>query len=431
MSYSSHLLSLLQSIGAGEGDLLEITSDGRVYSGVLMPHHDFSHPDVVVLKMKSGYNVGVKVTPSTEVRIAAKGDVREKAPRAVSDGKGLPRVAVLGTGGTIASYVDYRTGAVHPALSAGDLLATVPEIADICDVRAEVLYSIFSENMTVENWQELAGTAADRLNSGVEGIIVPHGTDTMSYTAAALSFMLGDVPRPVVLVGAQRSSDRPSSDAYTNLVSAARFITASDAAEVLVLMHETSSDLSAAVHRATKVRKMHTSRRDAFQSINAPPVARVDFAGGIEPLAPYRRKSDVKAVPRLEMEKNVALVQFYPGMSPSMLESVLSKSRGVVIAGSGLGHVSSDLIDPIRKAVEGGTVVVMTSQCLNGSVNLNVYATGRDLLSAGVVPGYDMLPETAYVKLMWALGQSGSAEEAGRLMTSNLRGEITDRRMMQ
>ncbi|HPT74566.1 MAG TPA: Glu-tRNA(Gln) amidotransferase subunit GatD, partial [Methanomassiliicoccaceae archaeon] len=285
--------------------------------------------------------------------------------------------------------------------------------------------------MTVENWQHLAGVAADRLNSGVEGVIVPHGTDTMGYTAAALSFMLGDIPRPVVLVGAQRSSDRPSSDAYTNLVSAARFITSSDAAEVLVLMHDSSSDVSAAVHRATKVRKMHTSRRDAFQSVNAPPVARVDFEGGIDHLAPYRRKSNVKVSPRVEMEKDVALVQFYPGMSPSMFEGILEKSRGVVIAGSGLGHVSRELIPSIRRAVEAGTMVVMTSQCLHGSVNLNVYATGRDLLSAGVVPGGDMLPETAYVKLMWVLGQTSDLEEAGRMMVTDMRGEITGRREMQ
>jgi glutamyl-tRNA(Gln) amidotransferase subunit D len=431
MSYSPYLLSLLQRIGAVEGDLLEVAVDGRKYSGVLMPHHEFSHPDVMILKLKNGYNVGVMVTPSADVKVVAKRESQERAPRPMGDGKGLPQVSVLGTGGTIASYVDYRTGAVHPALSAADLLSTVPEMADICDVKAEVLYSTFSENMTVENWQHLAGVAADRLNSGVEGVIVPHGTDTMGYTAAALSFMLGDIPRPVVLVGAQRSSDRPSSDAYTNLVSAARFITSSDAAEVLVLMHDSSSDVSAAVHRATKVRKMHTSRRDAFQSVNAPPVARVDFEGGIDHLAPYRRKSNVKVSPRVEMEKDVALVQFYPGMSPSMFEGILEKSRGVVIAGSGLGHVSRELIPSIRRAVEAGTMVVMTSQCLHGSVNLNVYATGRDLLSAGVVPGGDMLPETAYVKLMWVLGQTSDLEEAGRMMVTDMRGEITGRREMQ
>jgi glutamyl-tRNA(Gln) amidotransferase subunit D len=357
-----------------------------------------------------------------------KGEVKEKKPRAVASGKGKKPVAVLGTGGTIASYVDYRTGAVHPALSAGDLVATVPEIADICDVKAEVLFSIFSENMKVENWQAIAEAAADRINSGMEGCIIPHGTDTMGYTSAALSFMLGDLPKPVILVGAQRSSDRPSSDAYTNLVSAARFIVETDAAEVFVLMHETSSDSAAAVHRGTKVRKMHTSRRDAFHSINTPEVARVEFEGGIQFLAPYQKRSSGKVVPKTAMDPEVSLLYFYPGMSPSIFESVLSKSHGVVIAGTGLGHVSTDMVKALRKTIKDGTSVVMTSQCLNGMVDMSVYDTGRDLVTAGVIAGVDMLPETAYVKLMWVLGQTSEPRKVEELMTANLRGEISDRR---
>ena len=393
-----------------------------------MPHHEFSHPDVLILKLKSGYNVGVKVTESSEVMLVSKGEVREKKPRATAAGKGKRPVAVLGTGGTIASYVDYRTGAVHPALSAGDLVATVPEMADICDVKAEVLFSIFSENMSVENWQTIAEAAADRIDAGMEGCIIPHGTDTMGYTSAALSFMLGDLPRPVVLVGAQRSSDRPSSDAYTNLVSAARFIVGTDAAEVFVLMHETSSDSAAAVHRGTKVRKMHTSRRDAFQSINAPPVARVEFEGGIEMLSPCRKRSAGKVSLRTAMEPNVSLLHFYPGMSPAVFEGVLSSSRGVVIAGTGLGHVSTDMVKTIRKVVKNGTPVVMTSQCLHGMVDMSVYDTGRDLVTAGVIPGGDMLPETAYVKLMWVLGQTSDPAKVAELMSANLRGELSERR---
>jgi glutamyl-tRNA(Gln) amidotransferase subunit D len=428
MSYSSHVNDLLKRLGAAEGDLLNIKSEGREHNGTLMPHHEFSHPDVVVLKLKSGYNVGIKITPSSEVSVVRKGEAREKKPRPQAGGKGKKEVAVLGTGGTIASYVDYRTGAVHPALAAGDLVAAVPEIADICDVKAEVLFSIFSENMSVDRWQALAGAVADRINAGAEGCIIPHGTDTLGYTSAALSFMLEDLTRPVVLVGAQRSSDRPSSDAYTNLLSAARFIVDSDAAEVVALMHDSPSDLSAAVHRGTRVRKMHTSRRDAFRSINSRPLARVDFEGGIVPISPYRKKSSGKVAARTEMETNVALLQFYPGMSPSLFEGVLSKSRGAVFAGSGLGHVSSDMVKTIAKAVKGGTAVVMTSQCLSGRVNLNVYDTGRDLISAGAIPGEDMLPETAYVKLMWVLGQTNDGKKVRELMCSDLRGEISDRR---
>ncbi|MDW5563991.1 MAG: Glu-tRNA(Gln) amidotransferase subunit GatD [Methanomassiliicoccus sp.] len=430
MSYSSRVRDILDKVGAAEGDTLLVRSEGRDSTGVLMPHHEFSHPDVVVLKLKNGYNVGVMITPAAEIAVASKAETREKHPKAAANGKGRKKVAVLGTGGTIASYVDYRTGAVHPALSAGDLVATVPEIADVCDVRSEVLFSIFSENMNMEHWQRIAEVAADRINDGVEGCIIPHGTDTMGYTAAALSFMLDGLTRPVVLVGAQRSSDRPSSDAYTNLLSAARFIINSDAAEVVVLMHQTSSDTTAAVHRGTKVRKMHTSRRDAFQSINSSPIARVDFEGGIEFLEQYRRRLQGKVTPRTEMERNVALLYFYPGMSPTTFEHVLNDSRGVVFAGTGLGHVSSDMVKAIGKAVTNGTAVVMTSQCLNGMVNLNVYDNGRDLVTAGVIPGGDMLPETAYIKLMWALGQESDDAKIRKMMTTDLRGELTARREM-
>lgn len=428
MSYSPRVREILQQIGAMEGDTVQVRTDDHEQTGVLMPHHDFSHPDVVVLKLKSGYNVGVMVGPSSTLSVVAKGEVRKKVVIAGPDGRGKKQVAVLGTGGTIASYVDYRTGAVHPALSAGDLVATVPEIADICDVKAEVLFSIFSENMRAENWQLIAEAVADRINAGMEGCIIPHGTDTMGYTAAALSFMLEGLTRPVVLVGAQRSSDRPSSDAYTNLLSAARFIVSSDVAEVVVLMHQTSSDTFAAVHRGTKVRKMHTSRRDAFHSINAAPLATIDFEGPITCAGEYRKRTQGKVTPRTAMETNVSLLYFYPGMSPTVFGEVIGKSRGVVMAGTGLGHVSSDMVKELRRAIQGGTEVVMTSQCLNGMVDMNVYDNGRDLVTAGVISGGDMLPETAFVKLMWVLGQTDDDGAIREMMTTDLRGELTSRR---
>lgn len=429
MSYSSNVLTLLKRIGADEGDALRVKSGDMEYSGILMPHHGFSHPDVLIIKMKNGYNVGIRVSESVSVEVVKKFSKREKGPRApflVDESK--KDVAIIGTGGTIASYVDYRTGAVHPALSAGDLVRAVPEIADRCNVKAEVLFSIFSENMRVENWQKLAIRIAEMIDEGAEGCIVPHGTDTMGYTSAALSFMLEDLPRPVIVVGAQRSSDRPSSDAYTNLLSAARFIVESDAAETFLMMHESPSDLTALVHRGTRARKMHTSRRDAFKSVNASPVARISFEGGIEFLAPYHKKSGGKVRLRTEMEENVALINFYPGMRADVFGDLILKHRGVVIAGSGLGHVSAEMVRVVKKAVDAGTSVVMTSQCLNGQVNLNVYDTGRDLLSAGVIPGGDMLPETAYVKLMWVLPQAKSEEAVRELMQKDMRGELSSRR---
>ena len=428
MSYSHRAAALLKRSGAEEGDFIKVISKGAERSGVLMPHHSFSDPDTVVLKLKNGYNIGVRLDERAKLELVSKGSKKEKHLKTSPQPEGKKSVAVLGTGGTIASYVDYRTGAVHPALSAGDMVAAVPEMAEICRVEAKVVFSIFSENMRVENWQILAGEIADRLSEGAEGCIIPHGTDTMGYTSAALSFMLDDLPRPVVLVGAQRSSDRPSSDAYTNLLSAARFSVESDAAEVFVLMHASPSDTFASVHRGTRVRKMHTSRRDAFESINEGPVARVDFEGGLEYLSEYHKKSSSKPKVMADMEEKVALVTFYPGMSPTAFEGLLSKHRGAVIAGTGLGHVSADLVKVIRKAVKEGIAVVMTSQCIYGRVNLNVYDTGRDLLAAGVIPGEDMLPETALVKLMWALANTANPEELRRAMQTNLRGEMSQRR---
>ena len=428
MSYSARASKLLYEAGAGEGDTVKVVCRGVESTGVLMPHHEFSEPDVVVLKLKSGYNIGVSLGEGAVVEVVTKAIKKEKRVRTSPTSEGKKGVAVLGTGGTIASYVDYRTGAVHPALSAEDLVSAVPEMAEICRVDAKVLFSIFSENMRIEDWQIIAAEVVDSLAHGDEGCIVPHGTDTMGYTSAALSFMLEDLPKPVILVGAQRSSDRPSSDAYTNLLSAARFCVEGDAAEVFVLMHDSISDTAAALHRGTRVRKMHTSRRDAFESVNEDPVARVEFEGGIAYSSSYRKKSNGRVNLRPEMEEKVALLQFYPGMSPSVFEGVAAHHKGVVIAGTGLGHVSQDIVKSISAEIRKGVAVVMTSQCLHGRVNLNVYDTGRDLLTAGVIPGEDMLPETALVKLMWALVNTDGEEELRRAMVTNLRGELSSRR---
>ncbi len=428
MSYSQRVSALLSASGASEGDTVRARSGEVERTGVLMPHHEFSDRDVIVLKLRNGYNIGVRLEEGATVEVVAKSEKRARAIAPFKGGTCRKSLALIGTGGTIASYVDYRTGAVHPALSAEELVSTVPEIQEMCQVEARVLFSIFSENMKVEHWRGIAEAAADALNSGKEGCIIPHGTDTMGYTSAALSFMLDSLPGPVVLVGSQRSSDRPSSDAYTNLLATVRFCLEADAAEVFVLMHEGISDTTALVHRGTRVRKMHTSRRDAFQSINSRPIARVDFEKGVEMLRPCAPRSGSRVVLNTDMEEDVALLHYYPGMSTRTFEAFAKGNKGIVIAGTGLGHISSDLIEEVRKAIKGGTSVVMCSQCIRGRVNLNVYDTGRDLLSAGVIPGEDMLPETAYVKLMWALANASGEDELRRTMGTSLRGELSGRR---
>ncbi len=428
MSYSNILSKTLESLGATEGARLSVVKDGRTSVGTLMPHHEFSDPDVVILKMKSGYNVGIKVDADTKIEVLEMPAERVRKDAEIEFKKGLPKLVLIGTGGTIASYVDYRTGAVHPALSTSDMVNAVPEIRDIANIDARVLFSIFSENMDIEHWQGLAQAVVEEINNGADGIIIPHGTDTMGYTAAALSFMLGDVPKPVVLVGAQRSSDRPSSDASSNLMACARFCTKANRAGVYVVMHDTSGDDSFAVHIGPRVRKMHTSRRDAFHSINAAPIAHLDKDGKMQVTIDGPEVSDAKAEAKTDMERSCVLLQYYPGMNPEIFEDIFMKSKGIVISGSGLGHVNSNMVPLIRKACDNGAVVVMTSQCLNGRTNLNVYNTGRDMLAAGAITVLDMLPETAYVKLMWALANTSSVEEAKKLMQTPLAGEMSDRR---
>jgi glutamyl-tRNA(Gln) amidotransferase subunit D len=392
-----------------------------------MPHHDFSDPLIITLKLQTGYNVGIWVDGKTQVSLVSKKESRAGSRAMLPSDPKKKDVAVISTGGTIASYVDYRTGAVHPAKSAEELVFSVPELMDLCNVRAKVLYSILSENMKVSHWQGLARAVADELNSGAVGVIIPHGTDTLGFTSAALSFMLANLSGPVVCVGSQRSSDRPSSDAIMNLLAATRLCIDSDLGEVVVLMHGETSDSFCLAHRGTKVRKMHSSRRDAFKSINEEPIARIEDSK-ITFGNDYRRRSEGPVVLRDKIDGRASMLHFYPGFEAAHFDMIAQNVKGVVVAGTGLGHVSEEIIDSIRRAAKSGVHVYVTTQCLYGAVNLNVYSTGRDMISAGAVPLKDMLPETAYVKLMWAMGQTDDPAEVRRLMLTNIAGETTTRR---
>jgi len=426
MSYSGRLQKMLKTSKVKEGSKIRVTTLKGEFEGTVMPHHEFSDPDVVVLKLKSGYNIGITVDDRSKISLISEPPVHERKEVKIQEKKGLPNIVLIGTGGTIASYVDYRTGAVHPAMSAADMVNAVPEIREIANISANVLFSIFSENMDVGHWQELAKAVEKALNDDADAVIIPHGTDTMGYTAAALSFMLTNLTKPVVLVGAQRSSDRPSSDAYSNLLAAARFC-ASGTPGVFVVMHNDLNDNSFAVHVGSRARKMHTSRRDAFRSINVQPFAVIDEAGTIA-FSELRKGSKDKVKAMTKMEPKVVLLQYYPGMDVNVFRDIFMNSKGIVISGSGLGHVNSSMIPLVKEAVDNGAVIVMASQCLNGSTNMNVYNTGRDLMTAGVISVNDMLPETAYVKLMWALANTKNADAARDMMKRPVAGEMGERR---
>ncbi|TDA30520.1 MAG: Glu-tRNA(Gln) amidotransferase GatDE subunit D [Archaeoglobi archaeon] len=399
------------------GKRVRIRAKGKIFEGIVMP----SFTGSLVLKLENGYNAGFREYEIIEVLE----DFRAQVPRAeIVRREDLPNVKIISTGGTIASRVDYRTGAVTSQFTAEEIVSDVPEIAEICNVEAELLYNILSENMKPSYWIELARRVYESLKK-YEGVIVTHGTDTMHYSASALAFMLS-TPKPVVFVGAQRSSDRPSSDAAMNLICSAKLAT-SDVGEVLVCMHGTTSDEFCYAHRGVKVRKMHTSRRDAFQSINAKPVAKIDYPSlEIEWLSWRYRRGERELKLRDRLEEKVALVKFYPGLGSDIIDYYHSKGyRGFVIEGTGLGHVSTDWIETLKKVCED-SIVVMTSQCLYGRICDRVYDTGRDLLRAGVIEGEDMLPEVALVKLMFLLGNY-SLEEAKELVKKNFVGEIEPR----
>jgi glutamyl-tRNA(Gln) amidotransferase subunit D len=228
-----------------------------------------------------------------------------------------------------------------------------------------------------------------------------------------------------VLVGAQKSSDRPSSDNAMNMICAAT-VAASDMAGVFAVMHGDTSDDFCYVHRGTKVRKLHTSTRAAFQSVNAPPLARVDYATRtITRISDYPKRGKLELKLSEAMEPRCALIKFFPGMAPDVIDYYRVKGyRGIVLEGTGLGHVSTKWVHTIKSAVDSGMAFVMASQCINGRVCDRVYSTGIDLLKAGVVEGEDMLPEVALVKLMWALGQTQDNGEVKEIMRKDYAGEI-------
>jgi glutamyl-tRNA(Gln) amidotransferase subunit D len=428
--YKGETLNLLKEARAEIGDVVRITRNGETYEGILIPRSEYGDEKHIIIKLKSGYNVGIRVSLTTRVEkigVGAKPTFATPAPpKQKAD---LPKVAIVSTGGTIASRVDYRTGAVRPALSASDLYSVVPELSEIAIVDTEILFSLYSENITAKHWSELAKNIIKHIERGAAGIVVAHGTDTLGYTAAALSFALQDLPVPVIMVASQRSADRPSSDAATNLIGAVRAAATAPFAEVAVAMHETISDTSTVFHRGTKVRKCHTSRRDSFRSINATPLARIENKQITMLIEDYRkRRSSQRPNLKPNFDEKVALLKFHPSLNPKVIEWCIDEGyRGIILEGTGLGHVANYCIPIIRKATRKDVIVAMTSQCIWGRLGMNVYDTGRDLLAIGVLPLEDMLPETALVKLMWVLGQTINIEEAKKLLTEDIAHEISAR----
>ena len=428
--YKGDAVEILKKFNIRVWSDAEVKTTRGDFSGIILPRSENDDDKHIVLKLITGYNVGIDTGTITDMKEVGYREAHYKIPeKEFPFTEGQPKVKLFGTGGTIASRLDYRTGAVIPAFSPGELYGAVPELADICNLETEKLFAVFSENMGPEQYKTLAIAIGKEIEKGVDGIIIGHGTDTLHHTAAALSFMIQNSPIPIVLVGSQRSSDRPSSDAALNLMHAATAAAKSDIAEIMVCMFGPTSDEYGLLHQGTRVRKMHSSYRSTFRTIGEVPIATVTR----ERITPIKqdynpRRNDRKVTILPYYEDKVAMLYYYPNMQPDMIYSLIDNGyKGIVIAGTGLGHVNKPLYPAIRKCQELGIPIYMTVQTLWGYVHMFVYDTGRDLMNYGIIPGENMLPEVAIVKLSWALGQTDDPEKVKELMLTPIANEITKR----
>ena len=406
------------------GDHVRVSQNGSSYEGILLPS---TNDQYLILKLPGGYNVGVsskgasvEIISPNSAQFSPPGNKSGDISNIIFD-ENLPTISLITTGGTIASTIDYRTGAVTSQFDVTDILRSIPDLSGLANYRGKIVANILSENMTPSIWQDLAKAIFEEIEAGVDGIIVMHGTDTMQYTAAAISFMIC-TPIPIIFTGSQRSSDRPSSDNLVNVICAVE-AAKSACAEVLICMHSNDSDNHCSLHRATRARKNHTSKRSAFATIGNLPLGEVNYdTRSVTYRRDHDQRGELKPSLKPDLDFNVELIKYTPGMDAKLLEACSEKS-GVVIEGTGLGHIHTDFIPLLSSLIKNGTHVVMTSQCSEGRVCSRVYDTGRDLLDIGVIEGGDMLPGTAKVKLMWALANTDNPSES---MQISLAGEITE-----
>jgi glutamyl-tRNA(Gln) amidotransferase subunit D len=411
------------------GDKIEVVVDGKSQKGVLLESHERG---VMLLKLENGYNVGLKKENISDVKVLEKADFKEQVIEKSKISGKKPLIDFFITGGTISSKLDPRTGGVKSLIDAKELFSTYPEIFELADIRIHNPFMKLSENMDSKDWIILAKLVGKSLNDpNVKGVIISHGTDFLHYTASALSFMLKKLNKPVVLTYSQRSSDRGSSDARLNLLCSAK-AALSDIAEVMLVGHATSDDHYCYALRGNKVRKMHTSRRDTFRPINCRPIAKI-WEDKIKTLGEYNKRNKHDVEVDAVFDERVALVKFYPGQDPKILDYYRKNYRGIVIEMSGLGHVAiegkNNWLPRLKEVIGKGLFVYAAPQTLYGRLDPYVYSPGRKLQDAGVVFLNDILPETALVKLGWILGHKswrGSVATKEKML-ENINKEFNDK----
>jgi len=412
------------------GDQVRLRLATKEEDGMVLESPDSS---IVLLKLKSGYNIGIPKENILGSRVLKKFKEEEKETGERKD-RGLPKIGLVITGGTIAAKLDPKTGGVYWLTDVNEFMKFYPEMFDIVDVKKiEVPFMTSSESMTSDNWIKIAEAVKPMLDDPeIKGVIVTHGTDFLHYTSSALSFFLRNLNKPVVLTYSQRSIDRASSDATLNLQCAAR-MALSDAAEVMLVGHANSSDEYCYAMRGSKVRKLHSSRRDAFKAVNTEPIAKVT-PEKVEFLSQYRKRNNGKVELDVQYTDKVALIKFYPGQSADILDYYALKCKGVVIEVGGLGHLppseaAHSWIPSLRKHIKNGLVVCGAAQTVYGRLDPLVYSNGRELIDAGVIFLEDMLSETALVKLGWVLGHYGWKGKVKDKMLENMSGELNNRLM--
>lgn len=414
----------MANLNFSAGDYVKLRLAKREVEGHVLEGQDGS---ILLLKLNSGYNIGIPREHVLAGRVLRKFRDEKKELELPKGAEGLPSIGMIVTGGTIASKLDPRTGGVAPLTDVGEFAKFYPELFKMVNVkRLDVPFMIASETITSEHWVKIAESAERMLKDPeISGVVITHGTDFLHYTAAALSFYLRDLSKPVVLTYSQRSIDRASSDANLNLQCAAQ-MALSDCAEVVLVGHATTNDDFCYAFRGTKVKKLHSSRRDAFKAVNVGPLAKV-IGGKVEFLMERRPRNDGKVELDVNHTDKVALVKFYPGQDPAILDYYALKYKGIVIEAAGLGHVSEAWFGKIKKCVKSGLVICFAAQTVYGRLDGLVYSNGRALMDAGVIFLEDMLAETALVKLGWVLGHYGWKTSVKDKMLENFAGELNER----
>jgi len=416
------------------GDYVEIVLIKKQYQGILL-ESPVEEKQIVMLKLDSGYNIGFDKKNILEIKLIKKFK-EEKQELKLKQSKEKPNVAMIITGGTIAARLNPKKGGVDWLDTPESLFKFYPEVFEkINVVKVEIPFMKASEDMDPKDWKKIAKTSGKLLNDPtIKGVIITHGTDFLHYTSAALSFFLKNLNKPVVLTYSQRSIDRASSDADLNLQCSA-LAAISDIAEVVLVGHASSSDDYCYAMRGTKVKKLHSSCRDAFKPVNVKPIAKIssDF---IEIVSGHKTRNKNKVKLDLKFEEKVALIKIYPGQSPDILDYYLKKDyKGVVLEVSGLAHLPtrrsrSSWIAKLREVIKKGLVVCAAAQTVYGRLNPYVYSNGREIMNTGVIYLEDMLAETALVKLGYVLGHKNWAKNkkiVREKMLENFAGEFNER----